>query len=105
MVRRGNNAGKSPAGSMARRRRTEQIEAKKRKAAFDKLRKEAIELARAHGTSLKELFGRGPSGKGSVRVKYRDPQNPGNTWTGRGRMPRWLTEALQTGKKREDFLV
>ncbi|HKD56360.1 MAG TPA: H-NS family nucleoid-associated regulatory protein, partial [Hyphomicrobiaceae bacterium] len=37
-------------------------------------------------------------------VKYRD--NAGNTWTGRGRMPRWLVAATRGGKaKKEDFLV
>jgi DNA-binding protein H-NS len=29
-------------------------------------------------------------GEGSVPVKYRDPES-GATWSGRGRMPRWLT--------------
>ena len=39
-------------------------------------------------------------------VKYRDPKNAGNTWTGRGRMPRWLTAATKGGKaKKEDFLL
>jgi DNA-binding protein H-NS len=25
-----------------------------------------------------------------VAPKYRDPANPANTWTGRGRMPQWV---------------
>jgi len=41
-----------------------------------------------------------------VAVKYRDPQNPENTWTGRGRMPRWLTAVTKGGKvKKDDFLI
>jgi len=37
-------------------------------------------------------------------VKYRD--SAGNTWTGRGRMPRWMTAATKGGKaKKEDFLI
>jgi DNA-binding protein H-NS len=68
------------------------------------IRQKAIAMARAHGFELDELFGKG--GKGKVAVKYRDPKNPGNTWTGRGRMPRWLAAALKGGKaKKEDFLV
>jgi DNA-binding protein H-NS len=52
------------------------------------------------------LFGKGRRSKGSVAVKYRDPQNPANTWTGRGRMPRWMVAATKGGKvKKEDFLV
>jgi DNA-binding protein H-NS len=46
----------------------------------------------------------GRRGKGTVAVKYRD--KAGNTWTGRGRMPRWLVAATKGGKaKKEDFLV
>ena len=55
---------------------------------------------------LDDLFGKGRKGKGSVAVKYRDPQNPENTWTGRGRMPRWMVAATKGGKaKKEDFSV
>jgi DNA-binding protein H-NS len=38
-----------------------------------------------------------------VAVKYRDKS--GNTWTGRGAQPRWMTAAIKTGAKRDDFLV
>jgi DNA-binding protein H-NS len=39
-------------------------------------------------------------------VKYRDPSNAANTWTGRGRMPRWMVAATKGGKaKKEDFLI
>lgn len=42
----------------------------------------------------------------TVAIKYRDPNNPENTWTGRGRMPRWMTAAIEgTGAKKEDFLI
>ena len=39
----------------------------------------------------------------SVAVKYKDGE--GNTWSGRGRAPRWLVEAEKSGKKRADFAV
>jgi DNA-binding protein H-NS len=35
--------------------------------------------------------------------KYRGPD--GCTWCGRGARPRWLTKAIQTGQKLEDFLI
>jgi DNA-binding protein H-NS len=38
-------------------------------------------------------------------VKYRDPKNPSNTWTGRGRPPRWMAAAVKSGSKRDDFLI
>lgn len=42
---------------------------------------------------------------GHVRglLKYRD--DAGNSWTGRGRTPRWLVEAEAAGKSRDAFLV
>jgi DNA-binding protein H-NS len=64
------------------------------------------QVANDAGFDIHELFGKGrkSKGKGSVAVKYRDKD--GNTWTGRGRMPRWLTAATKGGKaKKEDFLV
>lgn len=38
-----------------------------------------------------------------VAIKYKDAS--GNTWTGRGNKPRWLTAALANGKKLESFAV
>lgn len=38
-------------------------------------------------------------------VKYKNPTNALETWTGRGRKPNWLTEAIAKGKKLEDFEV
>ncbi|MZR63083.1 H-NS family nucleoid-associated regulatory protein [Alcanivorax sp. DP30] len=40
-----------------------------------------------------------------AKVKYRDPANSGNTWTGRGKRPLWLQAALENGAKLEDFAV
>ena len=38
-----------------------------------------------------------------LAVKYRDGE--GNTWSGRGRAPRWLMAAEKNGQKREQFAV
>src|SRR3954447_458149 len=35
-----------------------------------------------------------PSSRGKVAPKYRNPDNPAETWTGRGRQPRWVQAAL-----------
>jgi DNA-binding protein H-NS len=43
--------------------------------------------------------------RGSVAPKYRNPDNPEETWAGRGLKPRWLAAALKTGKKLEDFSI
>jgi H-NS histone family len=42
---------------------------------------------------------------GLVAPKYRNPENPAETWAGRGLTPRWLTAAMKGGKKPDDFLV
>jgi DNA-binding protein H-NS len=41
--------------------------------------------------------------RGKVEPKYRNPENPSETWAGRGLKPRWLTAAIKAGKKLEDF--
>jgi len=38
-----------------------------------------------------------------VAAKYGDEN--GNTWSARGSQPKWLTAALENGRKIEDFLV
>jgi DNA-binding protein H-NS len=40
-----------------------------------------------------------------VFPKYRNPNEPSETWSGRGKQPRWLTAALKTGHKIEDFAI
>ncbi len=59
------------------------------------------------GFSVNELFGgRGPVAKTrTVAAKYVNPDNRAETWTGRGRKPRWLTAKLDKGAKLEDFAV
>ena len=47
----------------------------------------------------------GTAGKrASVKPKYRDPDS-GNTWSGRGVMPKWMKAALDAGSTREEFLI
>ena len=41
---------------------------------------------------------------GSIAVKYRDPKT-GDTWSGRGRMARWLSEKVKAGEKADKYLV
>jgi DNA-binding protein H-NS len=40
-----------------------------------------------------------------VDPKYQNPQVPHETWSGRGKTPRWLVAALKTGHKLEDFAI
>src|SRR6267142_1460615 len=40
-----------------------------------------------------------------VFPKYKNPAQPGETWAGRGKQPRWLTAQLKSGKKLDDFRI
>jgi DNA-binding protein H-NS len=42
---------------------------------------------------------------GKLPPRYRNPENPEQTWAGRGLQPRWLKQALKSGKKLSHFLV
>jgi DNA-binding protein H-NS len=41
----------------------------------------------------------------TVIPKYRNPQTPSETWSGRGKQPRWLAAAIKAGRKIEDFKI
>jgi DNA-binding protein H-NS len=60
-------------------------------------------------SQLSELLEiRNSSGRGkarSVAVKYRNPKNADEVWSGRGRMPLWLGAEIKAGKDREEFLI
>lgn len=45
-----------------------------------------------------------PQSKRAVAPKYRHPST-GETWSGRGKAPRWLTAAEAEGAKRDNFLI
>src|SRR3954451_19330355 len=40
-----------------------------------------------------------------VYPKYRNPNEPSEPWSGRGKQPRWLVAALKTGHKIEEFVI
>lgn len=64
------------------------------KATKDQLRA----YAEKAGFRLEELFGKRGS-KGSGVAKYRNPKDASQTWTGRGRKPNWLIDAVKKGAK------
>jgi len=37
--------------------------------------------------------------------RYRNPADGGQTWTGRGRQPRWIAEALASGRSLDEFKI
>jgi len=86
--------------------RIERIKIEKQNAERAALREKIAKIAKDAGFDIGDLIDGRRGKRSKVAVKYRDPGNPGNTWTGRGRMPRWLAAATKGGKaKKEDFLV
>src|SRR6516162_11705357 len=106
MARGKNIENMSYAELAAMQARIEKAKAERQNSERAALRQTMSDMAKEHGFDLQDLFGSRRRGKGSVAIKYRDPQNPANTWTGRGRTPRWMTAAMRGGKaKKEDFLI
>jgi DNA-binding protein H-NS len=69
------------------------------------LRQKLESIAAEAGFKISDLFG-GRGGKGrKVAAKYANPDNASETWTGRGRKPRWLAARLKAGEKQEKFLI
>jgi DNA-binding protein H-NS len=68
------------------------------------LETELSKLAGFAGGRKATKFGR-PGRIGPVAPKYRNPENPAETWAGRGLRPRWLTAAIKGGKKLGDFAI
>ncbi|WP_037255643.1 H-NS histone family protein [Roseobacter sp. SK209-2-6] len=62
--------------------------------------KAAEEAAAKYGFSLEEITGSAKSAvkKQKAAAKYRNPSNPDETWSGRGRKPHWVHAALTSGK-------
>jgi DNA-binding protein H-NS len=63
-------------------------------------------VARDLGYSLAELVGtETKTTRAPVTVKYRHPENPALTWSGRGRKPQWFVDAMEVGKTTSDLAI
>jgi DNA-binding protein H-NS len=86
-----------------------QIEAHKserRASHISVLRAKAEAMARAEGLTLADLFPAfGEKRRGSVAPKYRNPVDHSQTWSGRGRQPRWFKAALRKDKTERSLLI
>lgn len=81
----------------------ENAEARERKEAL----KAAEKAAAAYGFSLSELASQPTrSAKGAkAKAKYRNPADTSQTWTGRGRKPQWVHDALKAGADISDLEI
>ncbi|HEY9131386.1 MAG TPA: H-NS histone family protein [Dyella sp.] len=78
------------------------------------VRKKIDALLANAGLTLADIYptrggGRAAKGAGKraiVAPKYRNPENPAETWSGRGRQPLWLSQALKRrGTSIDQFLI
>ena len=89
------------------RKQAEELRNQERSSVIEELRKKVAEYGLT-ATDLKLTPRAGKRGAGAVApksaAKYRSPN--GETWSGgRGRKPRWITEALAAGKSLTDFEI
>ena len=73
------------------------------------IRSQMEDMAKRSGLSLADILkvprGRSTMKGTKVAPKYRNPQNPEQTWAGRGRQPIWLANAIKKGRKLESFKI
>ena len=75
---------------------------RKRKAALSQVE----ETARALGFTLSELTGTAVTRKRSPAVpKFANPADTSETWSGRGRKPRWYAAALKSGTSPDQMAI
>ncbi|HVV97139.1 MAG TPA: H-NS histone family protein [Rhodanobacteraceae bacterium] len=91
---------------LIRRAKARQEELAKERAV--KLREKISAIIKAEGLAIEDVFGGGGRRGGArrkVKPKYRNPADPSQTWTGRGKRPRWFSAALASGRKEKDLLI
>jgi DNA-binding protein H-NS len=64
-------------------------------------------LSQLNGRLRVEPSGETPARRSypTVFPKFRNPEQPSETWAGRGKKPRWLTAQLKAGKQIDEFRI
>jgi DNA-binding protein H-NS len=79
---------------------TEKLELERRLAQLNR-----ATIGEVDSSSLESRTSRPKRKYPKVLPKYRNPSAPTETWSGRGKQPRWLVAVLRSGHKLEDFLI
>lgn len=61
--------------------------------------------AKAEGGRSGGKSGAKNGGAQQGQARFRNPADQSQTWTGRGRQPKWIAEALAGGKSLDDFRI
>ena len=84
---------------------------------YEKVRLMLVDRIQAEKAKLEERLSRVKSVGGVVSrdrlrrpyppvlPKYKNPKNPTEIWSGRGKQPLWVREQLEAGKKLDQFLI
>lgn len=85
------------------------IEIKKEKAIEDAYLK-ILSIAESVGYTVEDLLNVGAANakkknRKIVEPRYRSKTNSQDTWTGRGKQPRWLVAEIEKGANLEDFRI
>lgn len=88
----------------------EALIASKKDQAIEDAYDQILVIAESVGFSVEELLELGEqkrkkTTRKAVEPRYRNKNNAEETWTGRGKQPRWLVAELEKGAKLEDFLI
>ena len=68
--------------------------------------KQVKALVAANGFTIAEIIkSASEPARAKVQPKYRNPNNPEETWAGRGLKPKWLLAAIEAGADQEDFAI
>lgn len=100
-----------PFDELLNRRRKIDLEiADRQETEVESLKTKIHAVTDALGITVAELFGiKGEAEprrrKPTPKVKYRDPERPENTWTGKGKQPKWLQEKIEQGASKDQFLA
>ena len=84
--------------------RVEQAIAEKRAADAQATKEQLRQMAEKAGFDIRELYGK-RGHKSTGFAKYRNPKDTSQTWTGRGRKPNWLVDAVKKGAKIESIAI
>lgn len=62
-------------------------------------------VAEDASSTIEDIIEAGRKIQKERNIKYRDPNNKKNAWTGVGRKPKWIVKALESGASLSDFEV
>ena len=83
-------------GEMVRRQEEDQ----------ERFLREAHEMAERYGVSVDAFLNPvGKERKEKAPAKYQNPNNPRQTWTGKGRQPTWVKELVAKGATLEEMVI